>query len=338
MLGLLLVFLWSSMPIAAITWRADVGGAVYSSPVFSPSGALYVSSYDGNLYSIAANGSRVWRIFLGPLYYSPLLVQYAGMAEAVPHASEFPKILAGYNIGGGGLGVVASVSTEGRLLSRDSFGVGSLQCAPQHLQGSFLSCNDGGDIVALSGDGRGQLWSADVHGGGVLSNIVTFNDVLEGMLCVGGAAHRIVCLDVNGSTIWNTFGGGGAGDYVTALSSARGGSSLVSGAFDFMFAHHLSLTSMIMFLRLAARMELHLPIVPSAPPHLLCSLLPWPCHVFLQPKRRHSVEFRCCQQCHQCGHCADKRWAHRCACGWHCSWISVCIELRRRLFALGRCF
>ena len=38
----------------------------------------------------------------------------------------------------------------------------------------------------------GQLWSADVHGGVVLSNIVTFNDVLEGMLCVGGAAHRIV--------------------------------------------------------------------------------------------------------------------------------------------------
>jgi outer membrane protein assembly factor BamB len=230
MLGLLLVFLWSFMPIAAITWRADVGGAVYSSPVFSPSGALYVCSYDGNLYSIAANGSRVWRIFLGPLYYSPLFVQ--GMAEAVPHASESPKILAGYNIGGGGLGVVASVSTEGRLLSRDSFGAGSLQCAPQHLQGSFLSCNDGGDIVALSGDGRGQLWSADVHGGGVLSNIVTFNDVLEGMLCVGGAAHRIVCLDINGSTIWNTFGGGGAGDYVTVLSSARGGSSLVSGAFD----------------------------------------------------------------------------------------------------------
>ena len=78
----------------------------------------------------------------------------------------------------------------------------------------------------------GQLWSADVHGGVVLSNIVTFNDVLEGMLCVGGAAHRIVCLDINGSTIWNTFGGGGAGDYVTVLSSARGGSSLVSGAFD----------------------------------------------------------------------------------------------------------
>jgi outer membrane protein assembly factor BamB len=223
MLGLLLVFLWSSMPIAAITWRADVGGAVYSSPVFSPSGALYVSSYDGNLYSIAANGSRAWRIFLGPLYYSPLFVQHA-------YASESPKILAGYNIGGGSLGVVASVSTEGRLLSRDSFGAGSLQCAPQHLQGSFLSCNDGGDIVALSGDGRGQLWSADVHCGGVLSNIMTFNDVLEGMLCVGGAAHRIVCLDVNGSTIWNTFGGGGAGDYVTVLSSH--GSSLVSGAFD----------------------------------------------------------------------------------------------------------
>ena len=217
-----------SIPIAAITWRVDVGGAVYSSPVFSPSGALYVSSYDGHLYSIAANGSRAWRILLGPLYYSPLFVHGENMTD--DQALSSPKVLVGFNVGGGGLGVVASVSTEGQLLSRDNFGVGSLQCAPQQLWATLLSCNDGGDIVALSGDGRGQMWSADIHGGSVLSNIVVFNNVFGGMLCVGGAAHRIACLDVNGSTIWNTTGGGSADDFVTVLASALGGSSLVSGA------------------------------------------------------------------------------------------------------------
>jgi outer membrane protein assembly factor BamB len=230
----------ASIAVAAITWRADVGGAVYSTPVFSPSGDLYVSSYDGNIYSIAANGSQTWRVFLGPLYYSPLFVQDSRISDAMhsPHGSngsesgtDFSKVFAGYNIGGGGLGVVAGISSAGQLLFRDTFGVASLQCAPQYLRGTLLSCDDGGFIVALAGDGRGQLWSADVHGGSVLSNIVVFDNVLDGILCVGGAAHRIVCLDVNGTAIWNTTGGGSSGDFVTVLSSARGGGSLVSGAF-----------------------------------------------------------------------------------------------------------
>lgn len=242
----LFLFCTCAAPIAAaaITWRADVGGAVYSTPVFSASGELYVSSYDGNLYSIAANGSRTWRVFLGPLYYSPLFVQDSRISDAMHSArgsngsvslersgSDFPKVFAGYNIGGGGLGVVAGISSVGQLLFRDTFGVGSLQCAPQYLRGTLLSCDDGGFIVALDGDGRGQLWSADIHGGSVLSNIVVFDNVLDGILCVGGAAHRIVCLDVNGTAIWNTTGGGSSGDFVTVLSSARGGGSLVSGAF-----------------------------------------------------------------------------------------------------------
>jgi len=151
-----------------------VGGAVYSRSVFSPSGALYVSSYDGHLYFITANGSRAWRILLGPLYYSPLFVHGKNMTD--DQALSSPKVLVGFHVGGGGLGVVASVSTEGRLLSRDNVGVGSLQCAPQQLWATLLSCNDGGDIVALSGDGRGQMWSADIHGGSVLSNIVVFNN------------------------------------------------------------------------------------------------------------------------------------------------------------------
>ncbi len=239
---LLFLFLFCTcaapMAVAAITWRADVGGAVYSSPVFSSSGDLFVSSYDGYLYSIAANGSRTWRVFLGPLYYSPLFVQNSRTSGHFPRGtngsesgSDFPKVFAGYNIGGGGLGVVAAISSTGQLLFRDTFGVGSLQCAPQYLRGALLSCDDGGFIVALAGDGRGQLWSADVHGGSVLSNIVVFENVLDGMLCVGGAAHRVACLDVNGTTIWNTTGGGSSGDFVTVLSSARGGASLVSGAF-----------------------------------------------------------------------------------------------------------
>ena len=239
---LLFLFLFgasaASIAVAAIAWRADVGGAVYSSPVFSASGDLYVSSYDGNLYSIAANGSRTWRVFLGPLYYSPLFVQDSRISNHPPRGTngsesgtDFPKVFAGYNIGGGGLGVVAGISSTGQLLSRDAFGVGSLQCAPQYLRGALLSCDDGGFIVALAGDGRGQLWSADVHGGSVLSNIVVFDNVLGGMLCVGGAAHRIACLNLNGSAIWNTTGGGGSEDFVTLLSSARGGGALVSGAF-----------------------------------------------------------------------------------------------------------
>lgn len=235
----LYLFCTAAAPIAvaAITWRADVGGAVYSSPVFSASGDLYVSSYDGNLYSIAANGSRTWRVFLGPLYYSPLFVPYSKISDHFPRSSngsesgtDFPKVFAGYNTGGGGLGVVAGISSTGQLLSRDAFGVGSLQCAPQYLRGALLSCDDGGFIVALAGDGRGQLWSADVHGGSVLSNIVVFDNVLGGMLCVGGAAHRIACLDANGSAIWNTTSGGSSDDFVTLLSSARGGASLLSGA------------------------------------------------------------------------------------------------------------
>ncbi len=149
---LLLVLLWTPltllepMPLAAFTWRADVGGAVYSSPIFSPSGDVYVSSYDGNMYSIAANGSRTWRVFLGPLYYSPLFVQHA-IASAVSRSplrsttefqygaksgSEFSKLFAGYNNGGGGLGVVASVGTDGRVLSQNTFTYGSLQCGPQY--------------------------------------------------------------------------------------------------------------------------------------------------------------------------------------------------------------
>jgi outer membrane protein assembly factor BamB len=242
----LFLFCTYAAPIAAaaITWRADVGGAVYSTPVFSASGDLYVSSYDGNLYSIAANGSRTWRVFLGPLYYSPLFVQDSRISDAKRSArgsngsvslerssSDYPKVFAGYSIGGEGLGVVAGISSAGKLLFRDTFGVGSLQCAPQYLRGTLLSCDDGGFIVALAGDGRGQLWSADIHGGSVLSNIVVLDNVLDGILCVGGAAHRIVCLDVNGTAIWNTSGGGSSGDFVTVLSSARGGGSLVSGAF-----------------------------------------------------------------------------------------------------------
>ncbi len=93
----------------------------------------------------------------------------------------------------------------------------------------LLSCNDGGDIIALLD--QGQLWSADVHVGAVLSNIVVLDNVLDGIVCVGGAEHRIACLDANGSTVWNTTGStGSSGDYVTVLSSARGGASLVSGA------------------------------------------------------------------------------------------------------------
>jgi outer membrane protein assembly factor BamB len=230
----------SAAPIAAanITWRADVGGAVYSSPVFSASGDLFVSSYDGHLYSIAANGSRTWRVLLGPLYYSPLFVQDSRLSDHFPRGTngsesgtDFPKVFAGYNIGGGGLGVVAAISGTGQLLFRDTFGIGSLQCGPQYLRGALLSCDDGGFIVALAGDGRGQLWSADVHGGSVLSNIVVFENVLDGILCVGGAAHRIACLDANGTAVWNTTGAGSSDDFVTVLSSARGGASLVSGAF-----------------------------------------------------------------------------------------------------------
>jgi outer membrane protein assembly factor BamB len=242
-ISMLLLFLFlfctSAAPIAvsAITWRADVGGAVYSSPVFSALGDLYVSSYDGNLYSIAANGSRTWRVSLGPLYYSPLFVQDSRTSNHFPRGTngsdsgtDFPKVFAGYNIGGGGLGVVAAISSTGQFLFRDTFRVGSLQCAPQYLRGVLLSCDDGGFIVALSGDGQGQLWSADVHGGSVLSNIVVFDNVLDGILCVGGAAHRIACFDVNGTAIWNTTGVGSSDDFVTVLSSARGGGSLVSGA------------------------------------------------------------------------------------------------------------
>jgi hypothetical protein len=100
-----------------------------------------------------------------------------------------------------------------------------------YLRGMLLSCNDGGDIIALSDDGRGQLWSADAHVGGVFSNIVVLDNVPDGIMCVGRAEHRIACLDANGSTVWNTTAStGSAGDYVTVLSSARGGASLVSGA------------------------------------------------------------------------------------------------------------
>jgi outer membrane protein assembly factor BamB len=245
-IAMLLMFLFlfcisaAAIAEAAFTWRANVGGAVYATPVFSASGDLYVSSYDGNVYSIASNGSRTWRVFLGPLYYSPLFVQDSRISDPAhfPRGTngsvsdtDFSKVFAGYSIGGGGLGVVAGISSTGQLLFRDTFGVGSLQCAPQYLQGTLLSCDDGGFIVALAGDGRGRLWSVNVHGGSVLSNIVVFSNVLDGILCVGGAAHRIVCLDVNGTAVWNTSGLGRSDDFVTVLSSARGGRSLVSGAF-----------------------------------------------------------------------------------------------------------
>jgi outer membrane protein assembly factor BamB len=257
----------SAMPAAAVAWRVDVGGAVYSSPVFSPTGDLYVSSYDGYLYSVTANGLRTWRIFLGPLYYSPFVVQ--------DEISESFTILAGYSMGGEGLGVVARVSSEGQLVSRDSFAVGSLQCAPQYLPGTSLSCNDGGDVVALSGDGRGQMWSADAHGGGVLSNIVVLSNVLEGMLCVGGAARHIACLDVNGSVVWNTTGGGSSSDFVTLLSAAQGGSALISGAFSCRL-------HVFAFIRPQLMPPSYLPVAPS---HLLPSILLWPRHFSLKHQR-----------------------------------------------------
>ena len=225
-LALIHAIIWesyaSAIPAAAVAWRADVGGAIYSSPVFAATGDVFASSYDGNLYSIAANGSRLWRLFLGPLYYSPFIVQ--------DKLSDSFAILAGYSLEGDGLGAVATISSQGQLVSRDSFAVGSLQCAPQYLHGSLLSCNDGGYVVALSGGGRGQKWSADVHGGVVLSNIISLGNVLDGVLCVGGAARHIECLNANGSTLWSTTAGGSSSDFVTLLSASQSGASLISGA------------------------------------------------------------------------------------------------------------
>ena len=206
-------------------------------------------------------------------------------ANGSESGTDFPKVFAGYNTGGGGLGVVAGISSTGQLLSRDAFGVGSLQCAPQYLRGALLSCDDGGFIVALAGDGRGQLWSADVHGGSVLSNIVVFDNVLGGMLCVGGAAHRIACLDANGSATWNTTSGGSSDDFVTLLSSARGGASLLSGA------------------------SAAPPPTPHSPSHLPCSVISWPRHVTLQLKRRRAVVFQCRQQRHCHSHFTDQQRA-----------------------------
>ncbi len=147
----------------SLYWRFEAGDLVWSAPAVA-GGVVYVGSYDGNVYALAAaTGTRIWRRHTGGgIWSSP-----AAIDHVVYVGSDDGKLYA------------LDAATGATLWTRQTGG--PLYSAPAVANGVIYIGASNGTVLALDATNGGVLWSHATGGDYVFSSPA----VADGIVYVG---------------------------------------------------------------------------------------------------------------------------------------------------------
>jgi outer membrane protein assembly factor BamB len=173
----------------SVAWTYPTGGAIHGCPALGPDGAVYVGSYDGNVYALNGDGSERWTFATGDQVRYGLALA----ADGTVYAGSMDWFL--YAIGPDG-SERWRYDTNGPIVTGPAIGT----------DGAIFIGSTGGWLIALNSDGS-RRWRYRAYG-----SIVTRPALgADGLVYFGNESGLVFALNQDGTRHWRYVTGGEIG-------------------------------------------------------------------------------------------------------------------------------